>query len=122
MSHNERSEIVDLGVLGRSARFYLNTHPDVLWDNVKGAIFDTKGAFPDVDVVWPWCNMTIAECIWSAKVMHDALKGQEWNPTDGKVRRNVTQVQLDGANHFVSLNDLILKSTLTKTFLLDSLP
>lgn len=73
--------------------------------NLRHALFDTNGAWKQVRAVLLWPDMTVVYCFWAAKLITDELREAE-KETDGtKVRRDVAVVKLEGANHFVSVDE-----------------
>ncbi|KAF7791491.1 hypothetical protein EIP86_002507 [Pleurotus ostreatoroseus] len=104
MSPEARAECNVPSVLMGSAGLMLVHIPErVLWKQLEEALFDTKGVWPDVNVVHMWCDKSFSETIWGAKVVSDTIS--ERQPNDTRVMRKVDVVKVENANHFVHWDD-----------------
>lgn len=79
--------------------------PEVYAEALNQAVFDTKGQWENLKMVGLWPDMTIWCCSLSGKVMADMLAEPM---TEGKVRRKVEMVRMNGTNHIVSSLPLLL--------------
>lgn len=101
MSPDARAECNVPSVLMGSAGLMLVHIPErVLWKHLEEALFDTKGIWPDVNVVHLWCDKSFSETIWGAKVMSDTILDRQASGTG--ITRKVDVVKVENANHFVS--------------------
>ncbi len=102
MSTTELKECTDFGALERSNLSLRFAMPEVYHKNFKRALFDTQGVWPNVKAVVIWGEMSVPDCVWSAKVVRDMLAAQ---PEEGstEVRREIHIQNLEGADHFVSI-------------------
>ena len=109
MSPDQLREMADYDVVERSAQAMRAVPRGVYEDNARRALWEPERdldsesgdvAFPDVDVLVLWFDMTIADCVWAVKVLHDA-QAEQRSREDSKAR-NVKFVCLEGLNHFVS--------------------
>ncbi|KAJ3557176.1 hypothetical protein NM688_g1611 [Phlebia brevispora] len=104
MSQEQREAVTDVPVLFRSAGIYLaSIHPDLFWQHFMGSVLDTKGVWPDMNVVLLWCDSAISETAWGAKVMADALKEHETKSET--VKRRTDMYKIENANHLVHWDD-----------------
>ena len=101
MTDNEYKSVVDPTVFNRS---YVSLRSlaqgDTYGENLRKALFDTDGIWPDIDVLFLWCNMSVSDCIFGAKHVLDLSKKAEGN---GHIARPVKLVKIPNANHFVRL-------------------
>ncbi|KAI0340786.1 alpha/beta-hydrolase [Trametopsis cervina] len=70
---------------------------EVFAENLRLALFDTKGAWQNVKVIAAWGNMSMWSVPWAARKLADRL---DEPAQPGEQRRDVQIVRLDNANHF----------------------
>ena len=94
----EYLEVADPGVVLRSYASMRHVKPEVFNSNMRGALFDTGGVWPNVEALSIWCNQSTSDCVWAAKVILDLSREKD----PGKIPRKLRFAKLEGANHFVS--------------------
>lgn len=99
MSKEEVDSSKDGDALVRSSLPILRSSPAVFRQNFERALFDTEGVLPSVKVVVAWCDESMGDSVWAAKLINDQLKAEQ---PKGKIRRDITMHRMEGANHFVS--------------------
>ncbi|KAJ3555733.1 hypothetical protein NM688_g2410 [Phlebia brevispora] len=96
MSKEQHESVADLGVLQRSYNSIRLLTKKTYGDNFRRSLFDAGGVWPDVDVLFIWCDSSMSDCIWAAKDVADQVRASAGNPA----ARRVQMVKLAG-NHFV---------------------
>lgn len=99
MSSAELESAKDRAALLRSSLPLLRSNSENFRLNFEKALFDTDGVLPSVNVVVAWCDETMGDAVFAAKIIHDRLKAEQ---PAGKVRRDIEMYRLEGMNHFVS--------------------
>ncbi|KIP07103.1 hypothetical protein PHLGIDRAFT_35631 [Phlebiopsis gigantea 11061_1 CR5-6] len=97
MSSAELESAKDRAALLRSSLPLLRSNSENFRLNFEKALFDTDGVLPSVNVVVAWCDETMGDAVFAAKIIHDRLKAEQ---PAGKVRRNIEMYRLEGMNHF----------------------
>ncbi|KAI0090954.1 hypothetical protein BDY19DRAFT_932612 [Irpex rosettiformis] len=112
MSAEELEGMTDFGVVERSTRSMRNVPREIYEDNARRALWEPEldpdsesgdVTFLNLGVVVLWFDMTIADCIWAVKVLHDA-RIEHSQRRDSRAR-DVEFVCLEGLNHFAHWDD-----------------
>lgn len=98
MTLEELLSVASPAVLPRVAPI-LALKQEVYQQNLRRALLDTKGLWPNVKVVMLWADMTCMYAPWGARYLSDMLATPV---VEGEQRRDVQIVKLPGASHFVS--------------------
>lgn len=99
ISPEELESMIDRDVLERSSMIMLRVSREVFHSNFRHALVDTRGAWLGVKVLLLWCDESMHDCVWAAKIITETV---ERPSAEGSVRRNFEAQKLSGANHFVS--------------------
>lgn len=110
MTSEELERMTDPGVVERSAQAMRAVPRDIYKDNARRALWEPEvdpdlGAgevtFPNLSVLVLWFDMTMGDCIWAVKTLHDAHASERLK--EGSKAREVEFVCLKWLNHFVSI-------------------
>ena len=96
MTPVELDAVLDRDVLARSGVKMLMMRKDVVRANVRRAFEEPPEGLRDVKVVLLWCDRSMHDCVYGAKVLMDLVA----QAVPGL--RKIVVEKIEGANHFVS--------------------
>lgn len=92
-------EVTEPGVMMRAAEPRWSVPREVFWEITQRALVDGGDLWPEVNVLFLWCDMTTPDVIWAMKSLRDRVRaGQK----KGAPVRKTEEVVIRGGNHFVS--------------------
>lgn len=98
MSPEELESVIDREALERSSFTLFRVSKDVLHQNFLRSLFDTGGVWPGVKALLVWCDESMHDCVWAAKVITEFAR----QPRGVECTERVLEVErLSDANHFV---------------------
>ncbi|KAI0700598.1 hypothetical protein BC835DRAFT_396880 [Cytidiella melzeri] len=102
MTQQQKDETLFPGIAARLGPAFVSWK--IYVENLRRAIFDTKGTLKGVPLYHLWGAMSPWNCPWSARRLQDML---DEPVVAGEQRREVHIERLEGIHHFVSFPSLI---------------
>ncbi|GJE91053.1 alpha/beta hydrolase [Phanerochaete sordida] len=97
LSQNELAQLVDPGVVGRSA-LVIATAPEIRTTHTRRALFDADAVLPGVEVLVLWSERSPWITVWGAQVVQGFMSEEA---ESGKTKRRLELGKVDNANHFI---------------------